>query len=213
MVNWPVVIIVGIVAGLVSALFKIPFWVVVVVITLVTIVSMLNMIYNAYFTTDMAKVKKYIQKKQKDPFMAFILAVESGTKEQEIEAADKVIAHYKQPTMKNTYEMNRAIRLEQFDRAHEFADKLMKTPYGPYGKALIAASLGNREEAKSYSLKTSWMEAAIEAELALNENDEAAFERYSQQAINGTKGIQRFLFIHGFKKSLQEKNMRKQGVE
>ena len=165
------------------------------------------MCYIAYFSTDMVKVKKYIVKKKKDPFMNFLLAVESGTKEQEIEAADKVIAHYKQPTMKNTYEMNRAIRLEDFERAHEFADKLMKTRYGPYGKALIAAILGNREEAKSYSLKTDWMEEAIEAELALYEGDKIAFEKYSKKAIEGTKGIQRFMFIHGFNKSIKEHNL------
>ena len=207
MVNWLYVIGLGMIAGLVSAIFDVPFWILMVVIFAIAIGRILYMYYIAYFSTDMIKVKKYIVKNQKDPFLNFLLVVESGTKEQEIEAADKVIAHYKQPTMKNTYEMNRAIRLEDFERAHEFADKLMKTPYGPYGKALIAASLGNRDEAKSYSLKANWMEAAIDAELALIERDKIAFEKYSKKAIEGTKGIQRFMFIHSFNKSIKEHNL------
>lgn len=207
MINWLYVMGLGIIAGLVSVLFDIPFWILIVVILVIAIGRIFYMYYIAYFTTDMVKVKKYIVKNKKDPFLNFLLVVESGTKEQEIEAADKVIAHYKQPTLKNTYEMNRAIRLEDFERAHEFADKLMKTSYGPYGKALIAASLGNRDEAKSYPLKTDWMEAAIDAELALIERDKLAFEKYSKKAIEGTKGIQRFMFIHGFNKSIKEHNL------
>ncbi|AWE07421.1 hypothetical protein DCE79_08570 [Lysinibacillus sp. 2017] len=207
MVNWLYVIVLGIIAGLVSSIFDVPLWILLIVFIVLAIAKILHMYYIAFFSTDMNKVKKYIIKNKKDPFMNFLLVVESGTMEQEIEASDKVIAHYKQPTMKNTYEMNRAIRLEDFERAHEFADKLMKTPYGPYGKALIAASLGNRVEAKSYSLKSDWMEAAIDAELALKENNKAAFEKYSKKAIEGTKGIQRFLFIHGFNKSIKEHNL------
>ena len=201
LINWIYVIILGLAVGIISAIFEWPFSVAITIIVLFALCSIGYMYYIAYASTDLVKIKKYIEKHKKDPFLNYLLIVENGTKEEELEAMDRVIAHYKQPVMKHTYEFNRAIRLDDFDRAHQFADKLMDTPYGPYGKASIASLLGNREQAKSYPLKTQWMEDAIEAQLALAENNIEAFEQFSTKAIAGSKGLQYYLLLHSFKKA------------
>ena len=201
MINWMYVIGLGLLLGVLSAMLNWPFSIAITIIVLFALCSIGYMYYIAYASTDLVKIKKYIEKHKKDPFLNYILTVENGTKDQEIDAMDRVIAHYKQPVMKHTYEFNRAIRLDDFDRAHQFADKLMDTPYGPYGKASIAALLGNREQAKSYLLKLKWMEDAIEAQLALAENNLEAFEQFSAKAIAGSKGLQHYLLLHSFKKA------------
>lgn len=201
MINWIYVIILGLAVGIISAIFDWPFSIAMAIIILFALCSIGYMIYIAYGSTNLVKIKKYLEKNKKDPFLNYILTVENGTKDEEIDAMDRVIAHYKQPVMKHTYEFNRAIRLDDFDRAHQFADKLMDTPYGPYGKASIAALLGDREQAKSFPLKNKWMEDAIEAQLALAENNIEAFDQYSAKAITGTKGLQHYLLLHSFKKA------------
>ncbi|MGN7477394.1 hypothetical protein ACTHOQ_06030 [Solibacillus silvestris] len=206
MINWIYVIVLGILLGVLSAIFNWPFSVAISVIVLFAICSIGRMYYIAYASTDLGKIKKYIEKNKKDPFLNYLLVVEEGTKEEEIDAMERVIAHYRQPVIKNTYEMNRAIRLDDWERARYFADKLPGTKYGPYGKACIAAFLGNREEAKSYPLNTKWMEAAIEAQLALTENNLEAFDQFASDAIQGAKGLQRFALHHSLKKAKLEHN-------
>lgn len=213
MVRWGLLLIFGVIVGLVCAIFNLPFWMAVVLFVLLALSSMVKLVYNAYLSTNLTKIKAYIEKNKKDPFLNYLLIVENGTKEQEIEAMDKIIAHYKQPTLKNTYAMNKAIRLEDFGQAHQFANMLMKTPYGPYGKALIAAVQGNRAEAKRYELKSPWMNDAIEAALALSENNEQAFDKFASKTIEGTKGLQRFSNVHSLKKARAEHNAFKQTID
>lgn len=207
MINWVYVVILGLVVGFLSAMFDWPFVVSISIILVFALCSIGYMFYIAYASTDLAKIRKYIVKHKKDPVMNYIHTLEVGTKEQEIEAMEKIIAHYKQPVIKNTYEMNRAIRLDDFERAQYYADQLMDNQNGPYGKALIAAVAGNREEANSYSLKSEWMKYGIEAQLALAERNLEAFDRFAQQSVEAAKGLQRYSLYYSFKKAKLEYDM------
>lgn len=144
MINWFYVIILGVIVGVFSAMLDWPFSVSISIILLFALCSIGYMYYIAFASTNLLKIKNYIENHKKDPMLNYLLVLENGTKEDEIEAMDRIIEHYKQPVMKLTYEMNRAIRLNDFERAEQFADKLMDTPNGPYGKASIAALTGNR---------------------------------------------------------------------
>lgn len=204
MINWIYVIILGVAVGIISAMLDWPFSVSISVILLFALCSIGYMYYIVYASTNLLKIKKYIEKHKKDPMLNYILVVEKGTIEEEIEAMDRIIAHYKQPVIKHTYEMNRAIRLNDFGRAEQFADKLMDTPNGPYGKASIAALLGNRDMAKSYPLKKVWMNDAVDAQLALVEGNIELFDRSAAKAIEGAKGLQRYSLYYSLKKAKQE---------
>lgn len=198
------IIILGLILGVVVSIFALPFWVAIVVIAAVGLFSIGKLYYTAFFTTNMDRVRRYLQKNSKDPMCQFLLVLENGTKEDEIEAMDKVIAHYRQPMMKHTYEMNKAIRLDDLETAAHFADKLGTHPFGQYGKAMIAAYTGNAEEARSYTLKHAWMNTAIEATVAYVQKDMTTFKQLAEQAITQTKGMQRFTFIYSFKKMERE---------
>ncbi|MCM3721328.1 MULTISPECIES: hypothetical protein [Solibacillus] len=204
MINWIYVIILGVTVGLISAMLDWPFSVSISIIVLFALCSIGYMYYIAFASTNLLKIKKYIEKHKKDPMLNYILAVENGTKEEEIGAMDRIIAHYKQPVIKHTYEMNRALRLNDFERAEQFADKLLDTPNGLYGKASIAALLGNRDLAKSYPLKKVWMNDAVDAQLALAENNIELFDQSAAKAIEGAKGLQRYSLYFSLKKAKQE---------
>lgn len=201
MINWFYVVILGVAVGVISAMYDWPFSVSISIIVIFALYSIGYMYYIAFASTNMKQIKKYIVKHKKDPMLNYILVLENGTKEEEIEAMDRIIDHYKQPVIKHTYEMNRAIRLDDFELAEIFADKLMDTPNGTYGKASIAALLGNRDQAKSYPLKKEWMEHAVEAQLAFAENNIEAFEQFAAKAVERSKGLQRFTLHHSFNKS------------
>lgn len=200
MVNWLQIIIFGLIVGVASGVFNLPGWISVGVIVTFMLLVMGNMLYKVYFSTNMKQVKKYIESNKKDPFMQFILTVENGTKEEELAAMEKVIAHYKQPAMKNTFEMNRAILLEDYQRAIEFAEQLKNTQHKIYGQALIAAVQGNEAQLAEFDIKLEWMKYAVEAELAFVKKDQQRFEQASVKAVHAAKGIQRFILIHSLKK-------------
>ncbi|MEG0439480.1 hypothetical protein [Solibacillus cecembensis] len=200
MVNWLQIIIFGLVVGVASGVFNLPFLWSMGIIAGMGLLVIANMLYKVYASTNMKQVKKYIENHKKDPFMKFILTVENGTKEEELAAMEEVIAHYKQPAMKNTFEMNRTILLEDYDRAHYFAEQLKNTQHKLYGKALIAAVQGNEAQLVEYDIKREWMKYAIEAQLAFAKKDQQRFEQASVKAVHAAKGIQRFMLIHSFKK-------------
>ncbi|ATP40739.1 hypothetical protein CSE16_12150 [Solibacillus sp. R5-41] len=204
MVNWFQVILLGLVVGIASVVFNLPFGLCVAFIVAIGLLSIANMLYKAYFSTNMKQVKKYIENHKKDPFMKYMLTLENGTKGEELAAMDDVIAHYKQPSMQNTFEMNRAILLADYKRASEFAEKLKNAQLRTFGKAIIAAVQGNEEQLAEYDLKREWMKYAVEAELALAKKEQQRFEQASVKAVNASKGFQRFLLIHSFKKSKLE---------
>lgn len=201
MINWFYVMILGVAVGVISAMLDWPFSVSISIIVIFALCSIGYMFYIAFASTNLLKIKKYIVKHKKDPMLNYILVVENGTKEEEIEAMDRIIAHYKQPVIKHTYQMNRAIRIGDFELAEQFADRLMDTPNGPYGKASIAAFWGDRELAKSYPLKKAWMIYAVDAQLALAEDDKEAFHQFAAKAIDAAKGLQRYSLYYSFKKA------------
>ncbi|AMO85590.1 hypothetical protein B857_00441 [Solibacillus isronensis B3W22] len=204
MINWFYVIILGVIVGVFSAMLDWPFSVSISIILLFALCSIGFMYYIAFASTNLLKIKNYIENHKKDPMLNYLLVLENGTKEDEIEAMDRIIEHYKQPVMKLTYEMNRAIRLNDFERAEQFADKLMDTPNGPYGKASIAALTGNRDRAKSYPLKKAWMIYAVDAQLALAENKMETFDQSAEKAVEGAKGLQRYSLYYSLIKARQE---------
>lgn len=204
MINWFYVVILGLAVGIISAIYDWPFSVSISIIGVFAFCSIGYMYYVAFVSTNLKIIKKYIVKHKKDPMLNYILVLENGTKEEEIKAMDRIIAHYKQPVIKHTYEMNRAIRLGDFELADQYADKLMNTPNGPYGKASIASLLGNRDQARRYPLKKEWMEHAVEAQLAIAKNNSEEFDQFAAKAVERAKGLQRFTLHHSFRKAQLE---------
>lgn len=198
------IILLGLILGVVVAVLDWPMWVAYMIILVVGLIPVVRMLNATYFTTNVNTVRHYLQKNKKDPMCEYALTMEFGTKEDEVAAIDKVLARYRQPVMQHTYEMNKAMRLDDYERASEFAEKLGKHPFGVYGKASIAAMLGNAEEARSYTLKDAWMNDAVEAMIAFTARDLKAFHQHGEEAIAKTKGLQRYILIYSLRNMEQE---------
>lgn len=204
MVNWPLFIALGVILGVATAMFEFPYVYAVIILVAIVIFMIVRMYYIALYSTNMKAVKKYIQKHKKEPVMNFFLQVADGTKEDEIKAIDQVISTAKNSNIKRTYEMNRAIRLQDFDLAEEIAQSISDNEYGKYGLAIIAASRGNYEEAEEYSFFTLWMKWAVQAEIAYSQKNREKYDENVQKTIDASKGVQRFVVIHNFRKAEQE---------
>lgn len=200
------IIVLGLILGVLSAMFDWPVWVAFAIILVVGLIPVVNMLNVVYFTTNVDAVRRYLEKNRKDPMCAYALTVERGTKDEEIAAIDAVLSRYRQPVMQHTYEMNKAIRLDDFEKASEFANKLGTHPFGAYGKASIAAMQGQADEARSFSLKDDWMRSAIEAMIAYAARDMQTFRQHGDAAIASAKGMQRYILVYSLKKMEQEAN-------
>lgn len=198
------IIILGLILGVLAAMFDWPMWVAYVIILIVGSIPVVNMLNVTYFTQNLDTVRRYLQKNKKDPMCEYALAVELGTKEDELAAIEKILARYRQPVMQHTYEMNKAIRVDDFERATEFANKLGTHHFGAYGHASIAAMQGHADEARSYTLKNDWMTSAIEAMIAYAARDMHTFREHGDAAIAKAKGLQRYILVYSLKKMEQE---------
>lgn len=199
LVKWLFVILLGITTGLICVIFQFSFWLAIVMIIVVGMLSIIRIVYIMYGTRNMELVHSYLKRYKNKPLFAYMLTLEEGNKELEIQAMERMIAHYRQPLVKYTYEMNRAIYVEDFDQAAYFAEKLGKHPNGNYGKALVAAANGNLEEARNILLKYEWMHFALEAMIAYYAKDRATFIQQAELAVNATRGLQRFAMVYSLK--------------
>lgn len=201
MVNWFKIITLGLIVGVLSAIFDWPFWLSAGLIVTIGLCSIANMFYIVYVSTNMQRVKKYIENHQKDPLMRYLLKVEKGTNEEVLSAMNEIIAHYKQPSIKNAFEMNRALLMEEYEQANYFADQLKNVQLKTYGKALVAAVQGKEAQLTEFYIKSEWMQYALVAELAIAQRNQQRFEEAAVKAIHASRGIQRFSLIHSFKRS------------
>ncbi|MER1984977.1 MAG: hypothetical protein ABS948_03700 [Solibacillus sp.] len=198
------IIVLGLILGVLAAMFDWPIWVAFLIILAVGLVPVVKMLHAAYFTTNLDTMRRYLQKNKKDPMCEYALTMEFGTKEDEVVAIDKILARYRQPVMQHTYEMNKAMRLDDYTRAGEFAEKLGTHAFGTYGKASIAAMQGQASEARSYTLKEDWMKSAVEAMIAYAARDMHTFRKHGDAAIEKTKGLQRYILVYSLKNMEQE---------
>lgn len=198
------IIVLGLILGVLAAMFDWPIWVAFLIILAVGLIPVVKMLQAMYFTTDLDTVRRYLQKNKKDPVCEYALTMEFGTKEDEVAAIDKILARYRQATMQHTYEMNKAVRLEDFERASAFAEKLGTHAFGIYGKASIAAMQGQAIEARSYTLKDDWMTSVVESMIAYAARDMHMFRKHGDAAIEKTKGLQRYILFYSLKKMEQE---------
>lgn len=199
---WKLVIIYTVVLLLgsgVASLFNLPIWIALIFLLVAVVIMLGDFIYTNYRTTNMKKVAKMVTERKKEPIYSFIYAQSFGTIEDQLRAIDLILKKYRQPYMQHYYQWLRAIINQDLELALEEAEKIEKEPLASYSKAYVQAMLGNSEKALSYPLQSKWMQEAILAISAINENDDEAFEQYSNNSISAARGVQRFSLIHVFK--------------
>ncbi|MGM9948568.1 MAG: hypothetical protein ACI33P_00515 [Lysinibacillus sp.] len=194
------IILQGFAIGVLFAMMQWPFWMAIVLFAIITVAEMLVMLHALYFSQNLKRITKYIDRQKKNPLYAYMHLLRDGTNAELIDALDRVLAQYKQTKVQAVYGANKAIMQEDFGTARRLAEPISSTEIGQYTLALIEAMQGNREEAERYSLTKEWMKAGIEANLAFVEKDRVAFEREAQNAIDGAKGGQYYSNTYVFKR-------------
>ena len=194
----------ALVISILFAVMEWPLWIAFALFVIIAGMEIPIMLYAMYFSQNLQQITKYVDQQQEMPVFAYMHQLREGTKENQLEAIDAVLAKYKQPQVQAVYGANKAVMLDEFGKARRLAEPISSSEIGQYTLALIEAVQGNREQAKRYSLQKEWMKASIEANLAYIEKDGEAFEREAQKAINNAKGIQYYSNTYVFKRMRDE---------
>lgn len=194
----------ALVISILFAVMEWPLWIAFALFVIIAGMEIPIMLYAMYFSQNLQQITKYVDQQQEMPVFAYMHQLREGTKEDQLEAIEAVLAKYKQPQVQAVYGANKAIMLDEFTKARRLAEPIASSEIGQYTLALIEAVQGNREEAKRYSLQKEWMKASIEANLAYIEKDRETFEREAQKAINNAKGIQYYSNTYVFKRMRDE---------
>lgn len=185
--------------GIIMAWQDWPFWIAILFLSFITFAFIFDMLYTIYGTTNMKRVEQFIIKKKKEPIYRYVYAQAFGTKDDQLDAIEKILRKYKQPHIKHYYQAIRAYLKEDYPLALQEASFINKKPLENYLKALTFAAMGDKDQALCIALEKNWMKEAILAMIAFQEKDEQAFQHHSAKAIEQAKGIQRFSLQASFR--------------
>ena len=174
------------------------------VFALIVVAVIYRHIHILYRTNNMQRVDKFVKSQKKQPFFAYVYANAYGTKAEQLQVLDEVIAKYKQPVMKYNFLFNKAILEQDITGAKEAAEKIQKEPLTSYALCYIAALEGRTGDMRSEKLTQPWMQPAIEAVYAHEMKDEIAFARFTNESIDAARGVQKYSLIHSFKQMKNE---------
>ena len=164
--------------------------------------------YYAYTMTASKKtnaILRQVRFQKSNPIYAHILAIKEGTKEDEIEALDKLIKKNKNNhDGRMDYEFQRAVRLGDFAGAKKIADSMKNGPLKSYNQAYAEALAGKYGVARNKPFYQCWMKHSIEAVIAKKQNNKERYQSEMEQAVEESKGIQRLTNQVTLEKTLKE---------
>ena len=164
--------------------------------------------YYAFTMTSSKNTKailRQVRNQKRNPTYAYIMAIKEGTKEDEINALDKLIKKYKnQPDGQKDYEFTRAVRLGNLKVAKEIVNSMTNGPLKTYNTAYIEALSGKYGVARNHPFLQPWMPHRIEAEIAKKQNKLDRYKEEMQLAVENSKGIQRAINHVTLEKTVKE---------
>ncbi|WP_102691808.1 hypothetical protein [Rummeliibacillus pycnus] len=173
-----------------------------------TILAVAIIGYYAFIMTSSKNTKAILRQaryQKSNPTYAYAFAIKDGTKEDEIEALDRLIKKYKnQPDGLSDYQFKRAVRLGDLASAGEIVNSMKNGPLKTYNMAYFEALLGKYGKARNHPFLQSWMSHSIEAVIAKKQHKLDRYKEEMQQAIEQSKGIQRLMNQVTYEKTLKE---------
>ncbi|MGE7835573.1 hypothetical protein [Viridibacillus arvi] len=191
-------ILVSFILGLLNA----PTWIVMTINAIAGIAVIYDHIHTVKFSKNAKKIVRTMKYQKKNPFFAYVLAVKEGTLEDELREIERVMARYKQPDLRNSLEFTKNYRLNDYDKAIQFAKKIEKEPLKNFYLAIVDVLQKDYVKARSYTFAQKWMNHAIEAEIALQLKNIENYKKHMQQVIEESKGMQLILNQATFEKEL-----------
>ncbi|KGR78394.1 hypothetical protein [Ureibacillus manganicus] len=173
-----------------------PSWTVFLLLIIAFVIMLCRMLYVMYGTKNIKKVERFLASNRKEPIYAFVFEQANGSKVDQLNSIENILRKYPKGYIHQNYLFVRELLNENYHSALNEAEKIGKEPYMSYSKALVYATEGNREQALFYQLDKQWMKEAILATLAKAEKNQKVYETHKENAINASRGIQRFGLIH-----------------
>lgn len=186
---------------LATLLFSLQFPLLVIILTVFVFFLAFNLLptlYTIYRSNNLKSIEKYIQANKKKPIFAYPLALAHGNEVEIEESLRAIIEKHKQPYMQNVYKTLLALHLKNIEVADTYAQRIDSEPLQSYYAALIAAKQGNFEEAARHeeNVGVQWMIHALHALYAKEKGQHELSAREAQQAINHSRGIQKYIVVH-----------------
>ncbi|KOO51229.1 hypothetical protein [Viridibacillus arvi] len=191
-----------ILADFILGLFNAPTWIVMTINAIAGIAVIYDHIHTVKFSKNAKKIVRTMKYQKKNPFFAYVLAVKEGTLEDELREIERVMAKYKQPDLRNSLEFTKNYRLNDYDKAIQFAKKIEKEPLKNFYLAIADVLQKDYVKARSYTFAQKWMKHAIEAEIALQLKNIENYKKHMKLVIEESKGMQLILNQATFEKEL-----------
>ncbi len=176
-----------------------PFWFVILTILVFLLAFVvLPQIFTVYRSNNEKSIEKYLIANKNKPLFAYPLALAHGNDVEVEESLRIILAKHKQPYMQNVYKTILALHLKNIDAADTYAQQIASEPLKSYYAAYIAAKKGDFDEAKRQeeNISVDWMIHALHALYANEQGNEETFTIESQKAIDGSRGVQKYIVIH-----------------
>lgn len=163
---------------------------------------MLPHVFAAYRSNNIKTIEKFLVANQKKPLFAYPLALANGNDAEIEESLRAILAKHQQPYMQNVYKTILAFHLKNIDAAEIYSKKIDSEPLQSYYAAYVAAKKGEFEEARLHeeSVGVEWMIHALHAVYASEIGNHEDFKVESNQAIAKSRGVQKYILFHSFKK-------------
>lgn len=164
--------------------------------------------YYAYTMTASKNTKailRQIRSQKNNPTYAYVLAIKEGTKEEEIEALDRLINKYKKLAEgRLDYEFTRAARVGDLTEARKIIKSMKNGPLKTYNTAYVEALSGKYGIARDNTFVHPWMSHIIEGVIAQKQKNLDRYKSEMQLAVENSKGLQRLINQATFEKGLRE---------
>ena len=200
MVYFISLILFAILAGIASAIFQIPFWVIIAIIVIIALSRLGYMLYMTYRSKNLLKLERFLATSMRNPLNQYILTQKDGDVKTQMAAIDALLARYSSPVVQGTYKASRAMLVKDYKTAREAAATIPNIAMKNYSLALIEATIGKKNHSAQYTLAKPWMKSLIEAIVSYREGDLKNYELHKNVSLNQTSGIQYFSNYYFFER-------------
>lgn len=187
-------------AGIASAIFQIPFSVVVVIIVIISFSRLGYMLYMTYRSKNLVKLERFLASSMRNPLNQYMLTQKDGDITAQMAAIDALLAKYSSPVVQGTYKAGRAMLVKDYKAARDAAAIIPNIAMKNYSLALIEAMIGKKSNIAEYPLAKPWMKSLMEAIVSYREGDLQNYELHKNASLDQTSGIQYFSNYYFFER-------------
>ena len=190
----------AVLAGIASAIFQIPFWIIVAIIVIIALSRLGYMLHMTYRSKDLVKLERFLASSMRNPLNQYMLTQKDGDITAQMAAIDALLAKYSSPVVQGTYKASRAMLVKDYKTAREAATIIPNIAMKNYSLALIEAMIGKKSNIAGYPLAKPWMKSLIEAIVSYREGDLQNYELHKNTSLDQTSGIQYFSNYYFFER-------------